>query len=169
MGLDMYLSAKEYVSRWDYSDGYDNRKETEKFAQIADGSPVARMFLSEDSNGMELTYTVMYWRKANAIHQWFVDNVQEGEDNCGEYYVSKENLKSLASVCGGVMLNNTDKDYIKEHLPPQSGFFFGSTEIDEWYFDDVRRTYEGLTDLVAKAEKLEEQGIYMTFSYHSSW
>ena len=24
------------------------------------------------------------WRKANAIHKWFVDNVQDGVDDCGD-------------------------------------------------------------------------------------
>ena len=35
---------------------------------------------------------VGYWRKANQIHKWFVDNVQDGVDDCGEYKVTKEQL-----------------------------------------------------------------------------
>lgn len=30
----------------------------------------------------EITEEVGYWRKANAIHGWFVDNVQKGNDDC---------------------------------------------------------------------------------------
>lgn len=33
---------------------------------------------------------VGYWRKANAIHAWFVKNVQGGVDNCQSHEVSKE-------------------------------------------------------------------------------
>ena len=30
-----------------------------------------------------------YWRKANQIHKWFVDNVQGGIDDCRPYPVSQ--------------------------------------------------------------------------------
>ena len=36
-----------------------------------------------------------YWRKANAVHNWFVDNVQDGNDGCKHYWVSKEDLQKL--------------------------------------------------------------------------
>lgn len=43
---------------------------------------------------------VGYWRKANHIHNWFVENVQDGEDDCryhGE--VTKEDLEELLVSC----------------------------------------------------------------------
>ena len=44
-------------------------------------------------------HEVMYWRKANAIHKWFVDNVQGGEDDCREYPVSNDQLIELRDTC----------------------------------------------------------------------
>ena len=41
---------------------------------------------------------VAYWRKANAIHGWFVDNIQDGVDDQNEYYVSKEKLEELKKL-----------------------------------------------------------------------
>ena len=47
---------------------------------------------------------VMYWRKANAIHRWFVNNVQGGEDDCEFHFeVTKEVLKKLRDVCKEVL------------------------------------------------------------------
>jgi hypothetical protein len=43
----------------------------------------------------EVIEEVMYWRKANQIHKWFVDNVQDGVDDCKEYWVSEEKLQEL--------------------------------------------------------------------------
>ena len=42
---------------------------------------------------------IIYWRKANAIHKWFVENVQEGVDDCGEYEVTVEQLTELRDLC----------------------------------------------------------------------
>ena len=38
---------------------------------------------------------VAYWRKQNAIHNWMVENVQRGVDNCASYDFDKSCLKSL--------------------------------------------------------------------------
>lgn len=46
---------------------------------------------------------VAYWRKANAIHKWFVDNVQDGIDECQESPVTREQLNELLAVCHEVI------------------------------------------------------------------
>ena len=169
MGLDLYLNVKEYASRWDYSDGYENKKELPTFTNIINVLPDARDFLAEDGVGCEISYIAMYWRKANAIHQWFVDNVQEGEDNCAEYYVSLDSLKDLKTLCAEVLANKNDKEFIADNLPPQEGFFFGSTDIDEWYFEDIQYTYDRLSVLIAKADELAKRDRYIQFAYQASW
>jgi len=50
-----------------------------------------------------------------------------------------------------------------EHLPTTSGFFFGSTEYDEWYFQDLQSTVEIIDNALSKI------GDEWTFSYQSSW
>ena len=114
---------------------------------------------------------VMYWRKANAIHKWFVDRVQGGEDDCKEYPVSSTQLIELRDTCKRVLDESKlvtgqvveDVSVAKELLPTQDGFFFGCTDYNEWYLDDVKKTYEGLAAL-----NLEEpyEGEY---TYQSSW
>ena len=47
----------------------------------------------------EIIESVAYWRKANAIHKWFVDNVQNGTDDCGKYRVTVDQLKQLVKAC----------------------------------------------------------------------
>jgi hypothetical protein len=48
-------------------------------------------------------------------------------------------------------------------LPPQSGFFFGSVEVDEWYFMQIDET-------IAKLEKiLAEVPEGWDFEYQASW
>lgn len=139
MGLDMHLEEKIYVSRYD-------------------GDNIAVVNGKEYSNVSYVVRDVMYWRKTNAIHRWFVENVQLGNDDCGLYYVEEEKLLRLVETCKEVL-----KDHSKagELLPTCEGFFFGSTEYDEDYFEDLKRTVEG----IEKALK-EQQG---DFYYTSSW
>jgi hypothetical protein len=46
---------------------------------------------------------VITWRKSNQIHRWFVENVQDGNDNCQSYYVSRDHLKQLLRICKEVV------------------------------------------------------------------
>ena len=99
MGLDMYLHAKKYVEKVDWqklqadNDLSMNSPEVinDLFNQIVTTAGLEDV--ATDIYGAEVSVTCAYWRKSNQIHKWFVDNVQGGNDNCGEYYVSHEKLK----------------------------------------------------------------------------
>ena len=111
-----------------------------------------------EANSVEIE--LGYWRKANHIHKWFVDNVQNGVDNCGEYFVRKADLEMLLTVCEQVLKNVTNANTL---LPTQSGFFFGSVEYDDWYIEDVQDTIE----IIKRALSLDSKLI--DFYYRSSW
>ena len=106
----------------------------------------------------EIVEEVAYWRKFNALHNWFVENCQEGVDECQESYVEVDKLKELVDILKQI---KEDHSKAEELLPTQSGFFFGGTEYDEWYFKDVEEALDILENLV------EERG--GEFYYHSSW
>jgi hypothetical protein len=117
-----------------------------------------------DEAGVEtplmITQQSAYWRKANHIHAWFVDNVQGGVDDCDGYPVSLEQLAGLVTTCERVL---ADHSRAAELLPPRSGFFFGSTDFDEWYFKD-------LEDTIRQLKPLLEPGTGCTeYMYQSSW
>jgi hypothetical protein len=104
------------------------------------------------------------WRKANQIHKWFVDNIQDGFDECKESHVPVEKLYKLRDLCAEVV---ADPSRAHDLLPCQSGFFFGSTEYDEWYHRDVKETLDWLNDFLLKdtLDTLKEWDFY----YRSSW
>lgn len=168
MGLDMYLSKKHYVQNWDFMKPSERHKITIKLGGK----------IHPTINPEKITYiteSVGYWRKANAIHQWFVDNVQEGRDECQESYVTKEQLQTLLETCkkvkeASVLVNETeikDASVAKELLPSQSGFFFGGTEYDQYYLDDINQTIEILeTELDIKYPKSIYEPEYF---YRASW
>ena len=88
MGLDMYAARRLYVKNWEHL-----KPEERYTVQIArGGKPVSGI---EPERISVVEEEVMYWRKANHIHGWFVDNVQKGIDDCASYYVSDEKLQSV--------------------------------------------------------------------------
>lgn len=131
---------------------------------------------------------VYYWRKANAIHQWFVDNIQNGNDDCEDYRVTQKDLQILIdtlkevynSLCNKEMITKKvqdglieyetkvfkeeDLEIAKQLLPTQEGFFFGSTQYDEYYFEDIKKT---LNDLQIINECFDFENNYLI--YGSSW
>jgi len=103
---------------------------------------------------------VGYWRKANAIHKWFVDNVQNGVDECNSYFVTKERLVELLSIVNAVLCGANPG----ELLPTKSGFFFGGTDYDEWYYMKLKYTKKTLKKVIKETD-FDNQVII----YESSW
>ena len=112
----------------------------------------------------EISEAVGQWRKFNALHKWFVENCQNGEDDCREYRVDKSQLVDLLGVLKQVQEDFDTTGGIKAHelFPAEGGFFFGSTEYDEWYFENVKET------IVLLEELTQEEGDG-DFYYQSSW
>jgi hypothetical protein len=146
MGLDMYLNAKRFI--W--------FREEDLSAAISAHFPELK-----DRRVKQIEVEAIYWRKANAIHKWFVDNVQAGKDDCGNYWVSREQLVELRDTCRRVL---DFRHLATGQLPPSEGFFFGSTEVDEYYFQDLETTAAQI-DSILEDFPVED----WEFEYHSSW
>lgn len=157
MGLDMYLEARKFVS------GYSHSKEEEQqlFKTITEAVGMQDM---NDERFATVSVNVAYWRKANHIHDWFVKNVQDGEDDCKTYYVSREKLIELESICRKVAEAGTD-EVATELLPTASGFFFGGTEYDEYYFEQTDWTAKRLAQILQLPDGMNGFDFY----YNSSW
>ena len=186
MGLDMFLD-KCNRKAWGYKGMDIDKIKVDMPALYEELKPLIVM-RGEYHPWESFFIEVGYWRKANAIHKWFVDNVQDGVDDCAYYEVSKEQLEELLDVCmtikknskmkkGKIQNGTTMKDgkwvpimedgaYIEnpevaaELLPTQSGFFFGSTEYDEWYMQEITDTIAILTKALETTDFDREMVVY---------
>ena len=152
MGLDMYLYKKNYIWQGEWI-----KPEARQEVVVKKGGEVDNSIKPERVK--YVVEEVGYWRKANQIHRWFVENVQSGTDDCGSYWVSREKLEELLDLCKQVRDDNSKAE---ELLPSVSGFFFGGTEYDEWYYEDINNTIKILEEVLA-----DERGD--DFEYSSSW
>lgn len=113
------------------------------------------MYINDDNDSQ-----IAYWRKFNALHNWFVKYVQDGVDECQRSRpLTKQDIERIIYVLEAV---NKDPVVGKELLPTSSGFFFGDTGYGEYYMEDVRESipvFKKLLDIV------EKKNIY----YQASW
>lgn len=158
MGLNMYLRKETYIGANHESRGIEGIIAiTKKYHEDTDPEPIDIEF----SKVVSITEIAMYWRKANAIHGWFVKNIQNGDDFCTEYIVPRRKLAELLALCKEVQADLTKA---QELLPPMGGFFFGSTEVDDWYKSDLNYTVTELSKLLEEPENYE-----VTYLYQASW
>jgi len=149
MGLDMYLDKEVYVG------GNFEHREVKGVVDISIRGKKHNIPLNKIST---ISLRAGYWRKANHIHNWFVDNVQNGVDECQKSWVTLEQLTELKGVCERVLKN---RELAGELLPTIGGFFFGSTEYDKYYFDDIKDTIKIINECLK-----DNSGDYY---YQSSW
>lgn len=153
----------------------DHLRQYVRFNKIDYGFERLTLSTSDNDNDPE----IMYWRKANAIHKWFVENVQDGVDDCGYYVVSIDQIYDLMDCCHKILNTIPKLETIKEYdyvfptkavetaqevLPTTSGFFFGDTNYNYFYFQDILDTYNMLKKLV---ENFDSEKYF--YYYHSSW
>lgn len=185
MGLDMYLDRRIYF-------GNQYRKDEEQvrvIAQEGSSDSVKKLVESIDQTKVsEIVESACCWRKANAIHKWFVDRIENENWDGESVYFSEEQLKELIETCEQVIKGSKlvkgkvqngqryeggrwvpimeegmtieDPTVAKELLPTEEGFFFGSQDYNEWYLDDIKETVKML-------EKALEKG--GDFYYSASW
>lgn len=115
--------------------------------------------IEEGSSKIDLRIRIGYWRKFNALHSWFVKNVQNNVDDCGAYIVTQRHLQILE-----MELKSITKDNAGEILPTQEGFFFGGTDYDEDYWDEIE-DLKALVRYVLTQFNSRER----TLVYRASW
>ena len=152
----MYLRANEYVYRHNYVDGDNSINPL--FNEIVSRLELEDVIDKTGFAGLTIDVPMGYWRKSNMIHHWFVNNLAEGVDECQPITVRREDLEQLKEVCINVI---AVPEMAEELLPTGSGFFFGSTDYDEYYFGDLNDTL-GIINRC-----LESKFDY--FEYQASW
>jgi len=153
MGLDQYINRKSYIQNWSFDK--ENKYEV---VVTNNGQPT---HIKKD----KVTYVTEelgYFRKFNALHNWFVQ-LADGRDECQEIIFYEENVDNLLLTMKEVLISKRE-DIALEMFPPVSGFFFGSIQIDEWYWKDLESAIKLFQEI-----KDEWVGLPTTYYYQASW
>ena len=148
----MYLRKETYVKNWDF------HKPEEKWNITATrGGKPSRIRLERVCY---ITEEIAYWRKFNALHAFIVNHFADGVDECQKIFLYDVELKKIHHTLKTIL---DDTSLAGELMPPSQGFFFGSYEIDEWYWKDVENTYKVFSEILSDGED------YREYYYQASW
>jgi hypothetical protein len=189
MGLDMYLEripkdlTPEEISSLQFYKYYLQYKQSNpnvtlrKFGGRSARKPSKEIL--KKYKDIDVCEDIGYWRKANAVHDWFDRNLG-GLEDCERKEVSKELLEKLLSDCEkvlgksklvkGKVQNGTtyiDNEWVpnmedgqviedpscaQELIPTADGFLFGGTDYDEYYVDKLEQTVEIVENALATTD-----------------
>lgn len=148
MGLDMYLKLSRA-----HSESITNVKDVEELELLFDNILVT----------VKEEFTIGYWRKANAILNLIETTCKpEGIEDCERIYITVDQIKTMLHICKQVKEN---PDIAHEKLPTQSGFFFGSTEYDDYYFETINYTIELFEKVLTFMSKGDNNNYYDIIFY----
>lgn len=116
----------------------------------------------------EETEFVAYFRKVNFLIPFF-----DYEEDCSYVEIDKEQVEKLVKTCDLVLkckpqkgknLTKKAKDEVHTLLPTTDGFFFGNTDYNDWYFEDVKNVKDTFSELL-KTFNWEENALFMLCSW----
>lgn len=134
-----------------------------------------------------LSINIAYWRKANAIHEWFIAHCADDIDTCQDISVSLESLHDLKDTCERILKAPNDMALMEWLLPPQEGFFFGDTDLNDSdtlnsYLENVKYTNNILAEEFKIVDEFKKHktpsefnpehsvpAIDIDYTYHASW
>lgn len=126
----MYLKGNIYVgAQYDHNEVEGNVRITKQ------GRVLDIPFRKVDTIHLSLGY----WRKANAIHGYIIDKFANGEHDVVEVFMNRRAIEEWLEDCKKVIASPGQAETI---LPTTQGFFFGSYEYDDYYFEYIKDTIE---------------------------
>lgn len=152
MGLDQFINANIYVP-------------VKKIKDAVADTPAIAKHVDTEGNGAIVRVQIAQFRKFNALHGYIeskggkIENLQDVPIN--------NLLEELYYDCKQILATKDSKDGNADaidRMPPTAGFFFGSTEVDGWYYKDVKELHDLLADIVGLGDNEN-----VTFTYRAWW
>lgn len=138
MGLDMHLYKRLYTQNWNHTPRERRHRITIERGDYG---------VSGFDNPTYVIQEHHYWRKFNALHGYIVDTFANGVDKCQEIRLSKSDIEQILDI-----LTECYKTKDSSLLKPKEGFLFGSTEVDEYYWDCIADSIDSLRILLREIE-----------------
>ena len=153
MGLDMYMFKCKAPA---YIDVCSEKRKVVKLCQEALDN------MAYERAQSECISFVDYWRYANQIYRWFLENTEVEYEDSGPYRIKWEELLLLKATCRQVLESGVDKNgepvaaVCEKLLPTLDGPCFGDTHYDANYFEEIRLTHDLLVELLETSDWDEE-------------
>ena len=114
-------------------------------------------FYKRDKDNYKHLTELGYFRKVNFLVNYF------NLENCVDHICTRDEMETLLSKCNSVLEKKTESISDKT-LPTTSGFFFGSTDYDDWYYKDIQSVKDTITKALNDWDEYKEELIF-----HAWW
>lgn len=118
------------------------------------------------TNGLDLSNgeKVAYFRKVNCLYGYFQNQLDDEYTAFVSHNVVDDIVEKAESIIHKAKETPNDwQEFAKDTLPTCSGFFFGSTEYDEWYLEGVQLIIDQLSSVLNDWD--DDAIYYIYFSY----
>jgi len=183
MGLDMYLHRNldqkallnDKKVLFNIAPAIEADQNDEK-ATALNNTIIEALTPADDIYNTTVSVLAGYWRKANAIHNWILNKTNE-DDNCQNIDISKETLQAFLVDINHVLISRESESEDEaesialETIPPTEGFFFGDSDIDDYYYESLVDTKHIIEKELRLEKELTEAGFEFAISwtYRASW
>jgi hypothetical protein len=151
------LGGIGYETEWvDNNDGSGWRHEEQRLKAVP-----LETWLSQREEIVKVHYDkeVLYYRKVNFLFSYFANKGTMIDEAFS--MVTKEDVLDIINKCKFILKNH---DLADELLPTQSGFFFGSTDYDRYYYHDVECVLKQFEEELLPLFD-EDWNVYVYFSW----
>lgn len=113
---------------------------------------------------------VQYFRKFNALQNYFEERYDIG--NCEFHLITSEDIEDLLDIIEPIFKAYRLEDISKAqalaeaNFPTTSGFFYGSLEYDDYYFQDIDTLYKTLLEMNALFPELNYNQDFAYYSWY---
>lgn len=127
MGLDQYITIRHNSTNDAYTkfNNYWKLSEEERAGKREPKDPAKDLIIG-------------YFRKHHSIHKWFVNNIQNGVDDCGRYEIQLKDIENLKELCEEILSHVT-----KEKREPKFYTDFNGVQHEVWQLDNYIVDEEG--------------------------
>ena len=154
MGLDMYLESEAYVSKYFGPDASEEQRVARLGTVLELCDELHLPVEDRELGGISICTHAGYWRKANAIHAWFVRECQNGVDECQRTYVELDKLEELREACTKII----ESAKVNDAEPTHVGDIWHKGEDGEVVHTPVVEGVQHLLDTSLAEELLPTQG-----------
>jgi hypothetical protein len=111
----------------------------------------------------EKRINICSFHKINFLVAFFEDTCGLSSEYDSSFFITIDEVEDLLERCNEVLENH---NLASELLPTKKGLFFGNTEYDKHYFEDVEKIKYFLElDLIPEMQKDSSSSFYFTIDY----
>lgn len=159
MTIHAVYEVYEYESYAEFVQGEKN-----KFNEVIQLRNEYKAYKNEIESLGNLNGAIIHkWRKAPAIHQFFIDSVRINS-HYHYHWAGFSTIEKLKKWSQDIMMNKENIEYLEENYQFAEGPFYGDYEFNEYFFETIESTLNAIKTFEDKSIDSNRFDIFYSYS-----